>query len=181
MASLFIRAGIALVVGASTGGGVAAADDPRPRPKAVEALYSCQAITDTAERLACFDKAVAEVRSADSAGEVVFADREQVKKARRGLFGLGNIRLGIFGGDGGDADGQDELKEIKAQVRAIDTRRYDRWVIVLDDGARWAQTEYARIGPRTEQSKTVTIKRGPLGSYTMVFENGTWMKVKRLL
>ena len=180
MASSLIRAGIALVA-AAIGGAAAAADEPRPRPQAIDALYSCQAIPGTAERLACYDKAVREVRSADTSGEVIFADREQVKKARRGLFGLGNIRLGIFGGGSSDADGQDELKEIKAQVRAIDTRRYDRWVIVLDDGARWAQTEFARIGPRTEQSKTVTIKRGPLGSYTMVFENGTWMKVKRLL
>lgn len=180
MAAKLIHAGLAAAIAAAVAAPAFGADDPPPRPRQIDALYACQAIADPGQRLACFDEAVRSVRRADTSGEVIFADREQVKKAKRGLFGLGNIRLGIFSRGEDDPEDQ-ELKEMTAPVRAIDTRNFDRWVIVLEDGARWMQTEAARKGPGAEKSKTVTIKRGALGSYTMVFENGNTMKVKRIL
>ncbi|MFA9200833.1 MAG: hypothetical protein ACEQR8_06535 [Cypionkella sp.] len=158
----------------------AAADDPPPRPKEIDALYACQAIADAGQRLACFDQAVRTIQSADSAGEVIFADREQVKKAKRGLFGLGDIRLGIFSRSKDDPEDQ-ELQEIEAGVRSITQGRDGKLQIVLDDGARWAQTDLSRLRLKVMQSKKVTIKRGPLGSYVMVFDNGSSVKVKRVL
>lgn len=153
-------------------------DEAPPRPKQIDALYACQAVADASERLACFDREVGSMRKADESGEVLFADRAGVKKARQGLFGLGNIRLGIFGRSKNDPEEQ-ELKEITATVSSIGTNRDGKLLVILEDGARWVQTEDARIRSRTEQSTTVTIERGSLGSYMMVFPNGTHMKVKR--
>lgn len=156
-----------------------AKDDPPPRPKQVDALYACKGIADAAQRLACYDAAVSSIQTADASGDVIFADREQVKQAKRGLFGLGNIRLGIF--SRGDDDPEDqELKEIEAGVRSIQSGGDGKLQILLDDGARWAQTDLTKLRLKVLQSKKVKIRRGPLGSYVMEFENGSTTKVKRV-
>ena len=120
------------------------------------------------------------MQSADTSGEVIFADREQVKKAKRGLFGLGDIRLGIFSRGEDDAEDQ-ELEQIDAGVRSITTGRDGKLQIVLEDGARWAQTDLSKVRLKALKAKKVTIKRGPMGSYVMVFDSGSSVKVKRIL
>jgi len=176
------RIGALLAAGlfAATPATAAKDDPPPPRPQEIEALYACQAIDAAAQRLACYDQAVRTVQAADTSGEVIFADREQVRRAKRGLFGLGNIRLGIF--SRGDSDPEDEmLDEIEASVRSIRPGGDGKLQIVLDDGARWAQTDSSRLRLKVLNSKKVTIKRAPLGSYNMVFENGSSVKVKRVI
>lgn len=181
MVGIVKHARVALVAGALGACAVAATakDDPPPRPKQVDALYACKGITDAAQRLACYDATVSSIQTADASGDVIFADREQVKQAKRGLFGLGNIRLGIF--SRGDDDPEDqELKEIEAGVRAIQKGGDGKLVILLDDGARWAQTDLTKLRLKVMESKKVKIRRGPLGSYVMEFENGSTTKVKRV-
>src|SRR3546814_11168025 len=61
----------------------AAAKDKLPdRPAQSQELYACRDIADPAARLACFDREVGELSSADQAREITFTDRETAKKAR---------------------------------------------------------------------------------------------------
>ena len=86
---------------------VAAKDKaPPPRPAQIQEVYDCRDIADPAARLACFDRAVGELQTADTRRDISFADRETVKKTRRGLFGFTLPSLGLFGGDG-DEDGEE--------------------------------------------------------------------------
>lgn len=175
------RAGLLTVLAAAgLAGPAAASDEPPRRPPQIDALYACQEVADPGQRLACYDQAVRTVQSADTAGEVIFADRAQVRKARQGLFGLGNIRLGLFSRGEDDPEDQ-ELRQIEAGVRSITPAADGKLLVVLDDGARWMQTDPERMKLRVRQSKKVTIKRGAMGSYVMVFEDGSSVKVKRLL
>ena len=67
----------------------AAADKPKQAPPAVvQKLLDCRALTDSAARLACLDAGVAALAGAVENRDVLVADKEEVKKARRGLFGL---------------------------------------------------------------------------------------------
>src|SRR3546814_4696564 len=62
---------------------VAAKDkSPVDRPAQIQELYACRDIADAAARLACFDREVGELSSADQAREITFTDRETAKKAR---------------------------------------------------------------------------------------------------
>ena len=59
----------------------AAAKDklPSERPAQIEELYACRDLADAAARLACFDREVGELSSADQAREITFTDRETAK------------------------------------------------------------------------------------------------------
>ncbi|MFZ9396259.1 MAG: hypothetical protein ACO25F_09400, partial [Erythrobacter sp.] len=63
--------------------------DEYQTPQVVSQLYACQAIADDAERLKCFEAAVAAIQTAERERNLTFADRLQVREAKRGLFGLG--------------------------------------------------------------------------------------------
>src|SRR3546814_12265145 len=55
---------------------------PVDRPAQIQERYACRDIADAAARLACFDREVGELSSADQAREITFTDRETAKKAR---------------------------------------------------------------------------------------------------
>ena len=59
-----------------------------PPPAAVTELLNCRNITDSAARLACYDKSAATIGEAVAKKDLVVMDRESVKKTKRGLFGF---------------------------------------------------------------------------------------------
>jgi hypothetical protein len=73
-----------------------------PYPTELDAIYACKSITESAERLACFDKAVGFFEAAAQKGEVVTVSKSAFQKVERDAFGF-NIpslpSLGkLFGG-----------------------------------------------------------------------------------
>ncbi|HEY0628432.1 MAG TPA: hypothetical protein VGD23_03800, partial [Sphingomicrobium sp.] len=87
----------------------AASQDKKPAqtPPQVNALLACRNVTDSAERLACYDKAAATISDAVAKQDLVVFDREGVRKTKRGLFGFSIPNLGVF-----DDDDQVEIKQV---------------------------------------------------------------------
>ena len=83
-----------------------------PPPPQVNALLACQSVTDSAERLACYDKAAAGISEAVARKDIVVYDRESVRKTKRGLFGFSIPNLGIFGED----DDEVEIKQVDGAI-----------------------------------------------------------------
>ncbi len=150
-----------------------AADDPPPRPAVVDAIYQCRDIVDSQARLACFDARVGEMAAADQRRDIMFADREQVKQTRRGLFGFSGIKI-FGGGDGND----EQIDEITAKIAAI--RYIDRNMsILLDDGARWVQTDGRILPLDAKPGMEIKIRRAALGSYFANIDGMRAIRVKR--
>ena len=134
-----------------------------PPPKALQDVLGCKSVAEADKRLACFDAATAALAGAIERRDVAVADREQVRKARRSLFGLSLPSIDIFGGSETEAE--------KAEAEVTDTVRSARldgdgyYVIVLaSDGAVWHQTAgQLALPPRT--GETVKVRRAALGSY----------------
>ncbi|MEP6339745.1 MAG: hypothetical protein ABJ070_07905, partial [Parasphingorhabdus sp.] len=105
-------------------GTTASAQDKEDAITAPPAIYTelvgCKTISDPTRRLACFDEKVAALESATESKQVVIADREQVKEARRGLFGLSLPRIKLFGGD---KDEGAEIKEIEVKIASVRSLR----------------------------------------------------------
>lgn len=181
MNNRFRFAFIAMLAGGLAGGPAAAQDekDEVERPEVIDALYACRSVADAAQRLACFDAAVERVQAEEARQNVIFADREQVREAKRGLFGLGSIRLGIFS-RGEDGPDNEPLEEIEAKVRSVSMTNVGKLMILLEDGALWQQTDGTRLRRRSLEETTVTIKRGILGGYSARLGDGRWFKVKRI-
>ncbi|MFS0735709.1 hypothetical protein ABC347_01550 [Sphingomonas sp. 1P06PA] len=157
--------GLAVLLLLGLGGQASAADKPGARPKILSDLVGCRALTDAAERLACYDRGVAALDTAEQAKDVVVVDRAQVRQARRSLFGLSLPSLKIFGNsdDGKEAEA---FKEIETTIKSASYNgQTQRWTIVLEDGARWTQTETKRFRRDPKPGMKIKIREALMGSY----------------
>lgn len=155
------------------GAGAAVAADDTQRPDVVETVFNCRAIADPEARLACYDSAVAELASAEQRRDILFADREQVKKTKKGLFGLDVSKLNIFSNDGNDA--VDEITTKIVGVRQIDRK----WLLVLEDGARWMQIDSKQLPRFPKAGMEIKIRSAALGSYLANIDGMNAIRVKR--
>ncbi len=181
--ALMIRLGMfGMIAAAVTTYSVAPAlakSKPQPRPEIFRKLIDCRSVTESAARLACYDAQVARLDEAESRNELVVVDKEQVKKARRGLFGLSLPDLGGVFGTGNDSEDENGLSEITSTVKAASPGAYGKWVIVLEDGAKWVQTDTTAI--RTPKvGQPIIIKKAALGSFVAKVNDLRAFKVMRV-
>jgi len=171
--SMVAIAGLALVAGP-------AASAPRkvpegPPPAQVTALLNCRNIADSAERLACYDKAAAAVGEAVAKRDIVVFDREGVKKTKRGLFGFSIPNLGIFGDDSEEV----EVKQIEGTITSTAFNADGGYVFRLADGSRWSQMDGKPFAIPPQSGDKVVVKKGVLGSYFLTVAGSPGVKVKR--
>ena len=81
--------------------GGAAAADKAPVSPGMKALLACRAVTDTAERLGCFDREAAALGGEVEKGQVVVVDEAAARAAQRARFGLPAPGLDLFAGKDG--------------------------------------------------------------------------------
>jgi hypothetical protein len=141
----------------------------------VDAIAGCRSVADNAARLACYDQAAARFADAVGKGEVIVMDQQEVKQTRRSLFGFHLPRLPLFRGDSGPD--QDELT---ARIVSASGIGYDKYRLRIEGNGVWETTESSsRINP-PRSGQSVTIKRGPLGSYMMRIEGQRGVRAKRI-
>jgi hypothetical protein len=159
----------------ATNAALAAPPPPAASPKVVQSLLDCRKIQEDAARLACYDKATADVASATASGDLVSIDREQRKAARRQSFGFALPTLSFLdhGEKGEDAD------RITATAKSAYLNSLGQWVVVLEDGAVWRQTEVSDIGRQPRAGSKVVISRGALGSFFMTIDGQGAGRAKR--
>lgn len=165
-----------------------AADKPPAAPPAVvQKLLDCRSVADATARLACFDASVAALASSVATREVLVADKEEVKKARRGLFGLALPTFNLFGADkdevaeGEKKDERGALTEIEATITAARPSRSAGWRFVLDDGSVWLQTDAIGFRRDPKPGMKIRIRRAAMGSYLANVDGQLAVRVKRIV
>lgn len=155
---------------------------PATGPVAVmQHLYDCRAIADNVARLACYDAQVAAVQTAEQAREVRIVDREQMREARRGLFGFSLSNLRLFGGGNDDDDNSQRTEEVTEIVANVASARWTRdggLAFSLDNGQHWRQTD-SRYSGTVSPGQSVRIRRAALGSFMASIEGRPAMRVRR--
>ena len=147
------------------------------RPELFEALVRCRTIADDTERLQCFDTAAANLQQAQERRDLVVVDRQQVRENRRRLFGLPLPDLGgVFGGDD-----EDEVDSIESTVASASQVNMGRWLVRLEDGSTWVQTDNEIIAGRPRPGQPVRVNRAALGTYMMRVNNQPGVRVRRQL
>jgi len=145
-----------------------------PPPAQIRELYACRDIGDASARLACFDREVGELATADEQREIVFTDKETAKKTRRGLFGFSFPKLGgIFGGD------EDEVKEIDTVIRSVRIDKSGKYTLTMEDDAVWTQIDTTALRRQPQAGQKVHIKVATMGSYFATIEGGRAIRMKR--
>ena len=145
-----------------------------PPPKIFNDVVQCRAITDSAQRLACFDRSVDALASAQASHDLYVADKDAMREARKGLFGFSVPKLRIFGDD----DMAKEVDQIETTVAGVSQGAHG-YIFVLADGARWAQTDSAYMD-RPKAGSTIKIKRAALGSYFGSVNRNVGFRIERL-
>ncbi|WP_293943814.1 hypothetical protein [Sphingomonas sp.] len=148
--------------------------DNKP-PTQVARLLACKDLADSAARLACYDRETAAVGDAINRRDLVMVDREAVKTARRSLFGFSIPSLGgILGND------RDELKELDGQVAFASQRGDGTYVIGLQDGTQWTQTDDRTLALDPRKGDKVFVHRAAMGSYMLNVGRMPGIRVKRV-
>jgi hypothetical protein len=159
--------------------GVARELEPGDTPEVVGALFACSSVADAAARLACYDKASAALAQAQQAKDIVFVDRDQMREARKGMFGFSFPKIRLFGG-GDDEDDQAVIKELSSSIDRTGQMPTGQWFFVLPDGARWNQTDTQVMIRDPKKGDTIVIKRGPVGNYLASIAGRRGIRVKRV-
>jgi hypothetical protein len=155
--------------------GQAAEAPPPPRAAQLQQLLDCRKLTDSTQRLACFDQAAGALDQAEAKGDVVVVDREQARKVRRQAFGFTLPSMSIFS-RGEKPEDITSAEGVIASARKLNT---GKWEVVLEDGARWVQVDLAEIPLDPKPGQKVKIKSATVGSYLMTINNQRDVRVRR--
>lgn len=173
MRNLLLLVGACAIVAASAAGAQKRGQDAVP--PSVQQLLACRAITDTAQRLACFDRETAAVDKAIAARDVVMIDREKARATKRSLFGFSVPDFGgIFGG------GDDEVKEIASTVASVRRNHEGSWMVKLADGSTWSQTDGTPLAIAPKRGHKAVVRRGTFGSFYLRLDGQPGVKVQRV-
>jgi hypothetical protein len=165
----FAAAGAALVM-------LGAAAKAPDRAGVVQGVFDCRKLADSAARLACYDRTVDAMSSAESKGDLVTIDREQRRAVRRQAFGFSLPSFSIF--DRGEKP--EEVNRLTARISSAGRDPYGKWVVKLDDGATWVQTESQDLGRDPRKGSSVEINKGLMGAYFMKVDGQAAIKVRRV-
>ncbi|HEX8234124.1 MAG TPA: hypothetical protein VF559_12365 [Caulobacteraceae bacterium] len=153
-----------------------AADPPAKRAGVFQKMLDCRAVTDSAERLACYDQAAAQFEQAETQGQVVVVDRAQMREVRRQVFGFNVPSMSLFT----RGEKEEEVNNLSTTVTAARQDPYGKWVITIEGGAVWKQTEVVELVRRPKPGSKVEIRSGALGSFFMNVDGQRAVKVERV-
>lgn len=156
--------------------GMAAAQTaPAPRPEILDRVVACRQITTEAARLACYDEAVGTLDQAQRQGDVVVVDRNQVREARRQLFGFQMPSITLF--DQGERP--ESVDSIETTLVRAGQYAEGKWVFTLADESVWRQIDSERVNFRNRPGEAVRVRRAAMGSYLMTIGSSRAVRVRR--
>lgn len=148
-------------------------------PGLVAAIQDCQKIGDNAQRLACYDRNVAALATAQARGDVSIVDRNQIQQVRRSLFGFSGVHIPFFG-NSRDRDARDEPRELKSTLTSYrDIGNGFFRFSITEPQSTWESTEGSSFSDGRAGDK-VTIQSGALGSYFVQIGNQRWVRARRI-
>jgi len=145
-------------------------------PGVVSAVLACRFVSDSSERLACFDRNAAALEQAQSTGQIAVVDRAAVERTRRESFGFDMPSFSsVFGAAGGQ-----ELTEVQTTLEsARKVGGAAQWVFRLADGTVWRQIDSASTYFPNRVGQPVRVRRAALGSYLLTIGTGGAFRVRR--
>ncbi|MGQ2991025.1 MAG: hypothetical protein ACT6RD_09355 [Brevundimonas sp.] len=167
---------LTLSLGVVATAGVATAQTvPATRPEILDRVVACRQITTEAARLACYDEAVGTLDQAQRQGDVVVVDRNQVREARRQLFGFQMPSITLF--DQGERP--ESVDSIETTLVRAGQYAEGKWVFTLADESVWRQIDSERVNFRNRPGEAVRVRRAAMGSYLMTIGSSRAVRVRR--
>jgi hypothetical protein len=163
-----------VLLGVLLAAGPASSAPPTPAP-VVQSIIDCRKVAEAAARLACYDKAADGIAKAEASGDLVTIDREQRRTLRRQAFGFTLPSLSMF--DRGEKT--EENERLTATVTSAAQNGLGKWVLTLDSGAVWIQTDDTELYPTPKAGVSVVVKKAALGSYFILINGHQQIRAER--
>ena len=139
---------------------VVAAPNETSRPEMFDKLVACRSITDSTQRLACYDAQVTALDEAEKRDDLVVMDRKQVRETRKSLFGF---TLPKFSFGGKKLDEKDDTIQIETTIQSV-RRNGHAWSFTLaEDAGTWETSDNLPTAPKSGDK--IRIKKATMGSY----------------
>tara|TARA_R110000772_G_scaffold77139_23_gene166299 strand:+ start:4024 stop:4581 length:558 start_codon:yes stop_codon:yes gene_type:complete len=156
-------------------------NDKTTAPPAIfQAVIDCKEITDASARLTCYDEKVATLAAAQESRQVVIADREQIKEAKRGLFGFSLPTIKLFGAGSNKQDDEERIERLETTVISARQFGFGKWTITLAEGGTWQQTDSVTLNRDPSPGDPVVVKTGAIGSYMASINGQRSIRIKRI-
>jgi hypothetical protein len=154
---------------------VAIAASAQTTAPALQAVIDCRKLADNAQRLACYDRAVAGLADAQASGDLVSLDREQRRALQRQAFGFVLPSLSMF--ERGEK--REAIDRVEERVASASRTPDGKWVLRMQDGAVWRQIDDNELFKYPHNGSSAVIKRAALGSFMMEVDGQPALRVHR--
>jgi len=134
-------------------------------------LVACSAVTPDRDRLACFDREAARLRTAEQSGAVIIMPRARIEETRRALFGFAVPNLPDM------MSGVPALDTVETTL--VSANQSDGWVFRLADGSVWRQVDTTALNFRPREGMPVRIRRAAVGSYMLKVGDSPAVRARR--
>ena len=151
-----------------------------PTAKPIAQLNACRGETDAARRLACYDRAVDALAAATASNDVVVVERQEVRRARKGLFGFTLPSVGFLTGRKDSAEDTADASELVTTITTSRSLGYDKWRFTVEGGGTWDTVESSSAFAEPRPGRKVTLTKGTLGAYYAKVEGGRRVQAKRV-
>ena len=154
----------------------AAGAQTAPRTAVLQSVIDCKGKSDAAERLACYDAAVASLDVAEKKGDIVVVDREQARTARKQAFGFALPSMAMF--DRGEKP--EELDRVLTTITKVSKQGDGRWLLELEGGALWAQNDTEVLPRAPKVGAKAEVRKGAVGGYFLSVDGMRGMRARRV-
>lgn len=150
--------------------------------RTLEPFARCRSIAAAQPRADCFDAAAQALEKAVAAKEITIVSRQDVRTARRSLFGFTLPHIGLFGSgqdDHGPEDQEPEFRQLDTTIvssRAAANGRVE--LQVAEGNALWVTTDPMPFPPKP--GRKVRIRKGTMGNYFIAVEGERSVRGMRL-
>ena len=153
----------------------------------LDKVYACVSVADSAQRLACYDSAVAGLKQAESSGGLAVVNREQIEKAEKEAFGLATPSLSALAESARSttpADAATEkpkaLDRVTFAVKSVKPGPDGKYRFTLENGQIWKQLDTTKLRNLGSGPWKAEIRKASLGSYLLTVDKQAAVRVERV-
>ncbi len=147
-------------------------------------VYACADVTDNAQRLSCYDTAVAGLKEAEDSGGLAVVNREQIEKAEKEAFGLAAPTLSALAESARTAPAASSekpkaLDRVTFLVKSVTKGPDGRYRFVMENGQVWRQIDSITLPAIGKGPWQAEIRKAAIGSYLLKLDDRTAVRVRR--
>lgn len=145
-------------------------------------VYACADIKDGAQRLACYDAAVASFRQAEEGGNVAVVSKEQIQQVEKDAFGLEVPAANVLAAKTltPKNEKRQPLEHLSLPVKSVQPQRDGTLVFVMENGQVWKQIDTMKIARTGDGPWTAEIKKAAMGTFMLKLDKLTAVRVERV-